>query len=174
MYRAELMSMMPATADDLPAAKRVVELGYPAVAPVMRDMVRWMRVAESPVADAFADFFASVGAPAAGVIAEGLRRDNCWLKHRILTVVLPAWPADAVQQLSCDLSIAATHPDAYDNDLHCVAILARHGLVDLKWLRGWVTFKKERWAVRNALLTEVEEQLRKAQSDGGNKSDENP
>ena len=163
MNRKELIAMMPTNGDDLPAAKRIVDMGYPAVAPVMRDMVRWLRVAKSPVADEFAVFFARVGAPAVGVIAEGLRKDNCWLKHRILTAILPEWPVEAIRQLSGDLSMAATHPDAYDNDLHCVAILAQHQLADLKWLKDWISFKKERWTVRSCLLVEVEEQLNSVQ-----------
>jgi len=54
MTRKELMRMMPANADDISAAERIIEIGHPEIAPVMRDMVIAMRVAKSPVADAFA------------------------------------------------------------------------------------------------------------------------
>jgi hypothetical protein len=154
------MLMMPANAADLSAAMRVIEVGYPTIAPVMRDMVRWMRVAESPVADAFAAFFGCLGVAAVGVIGEGLRKDNCWLKHRIFTKILPAWPADAVRPLTNDLTMTATHPDAYDNDLRSMVVLIQHRLADPKWLREWLSFKKERLAARSTLLIGVEEQLK--------------
>jgi hypothetical protein len=54
MDRKELMRMMPTDGEDILAATRIVDLGYPAIAPVLRDMMKWMRVAESPVADSLA------------------------------------------------------------------------------------------------------------------------
>jgi hypothetical protein len=165
------MRLMPVTGDDLLAARRIVEMGYPAVAPVMRDMVRWMRVAESPVADTFAAFFGQLGQSAVSAIAEGLMRENCWLRHRIFTQILPKWPADVLRGLTNMLTMVATQPDAYDNDLLCVAVLIQHRLADLEWVRQWITFKKERWAVRNDLLIKVEEELKRVQqSPGGDSS----
>ncbi len=153
------MSMMPANGDDVPAATGVVELGYPAVAPVMRDMVRWMRVAESRVADTFAAFFGRLGAPAVAVIAEGLRKDDCCMKHRIFTMVLPHWPPEVVSQLTSVLAMTATHPDASDNDLRAMAILAELRLADPQWLKEWLKFKKDRMSIRDEILRQVEKQL---------------
>jgi hypothetical protein len=160
MNRKEIISIMPVNADDIVAAKRIIEMGHPSITPVMRDMVRWMRVAESPVADAFAAFFGRLGEPAVDVIAEGLMKDNCWLKHRIFNMVLPGWPPDAIRKLANVLKIVVTHPDAYDNDLRSVEILVKYNLADLQWLHEWISFKKERLAIRNELLIEVEEQLK--------------
>ena len=83
MTRKELMRMMPANADDISAAERIIEIGHPEIAPVMRDMVIAMRVAKSPVADAFAAYFGRLGQPAVEVIGHGLLKENCWLRHRI-------------------------------------------------------------------------------------------
>jgi hypothetical protein len=159
--------MMPATGDDLAAATRIVELGFPAVGPIMRDMVRWMRVADSPVADAFAAFFGRLGEPAVSVIAEGLSQENCWLRHRVFCQVLSAWPSELIGQLTNVVTMIATQPDAYDNDIRSISVLTKHGLADPEWLGGWVEFKKERLAVRNELLTQVEEQLKNRPSRGG-------
>ena len=160
MTRKELMRLMPMNGDDLPAAKRMVELGYPAVAPVMRDMVRWMRVAQSPVANTFAEFFGDLGAPAVNVISEGLQRKNCGLRHKVFCQILPKWPPETIQQLTIVLNMLATQPDAHDNDLRSVSILAKYRLADPEWLKQWLTFKKERMAARNELLIEVEEQVK--------------
>lgn len=153
------MRIMPANGQDVSAARRIVELAYPTVAPVLGDMMKWMRVADSPVADVFAAFFAKLGDPSLAVIAEGLRKDNCWLRHQILTIVLPNWSDSAVGRLRDVLSMIATHPDAYDNDIRSVAVLVKLQLVDRGWLRDWVRFKRERWQVRDGLLKEVEKEL---------------
>jgi hypothetical protein len=153
------MRIMPVNGDDLAAAERIVEIGFPIVAPIMRDMVRWMRVANSPVADAFAAFFGRLGHSAVGAIGEGLMWENCWLRHRIFTQILPQWPPDAVGQLTNILTAVATQPDAYDNDLLCMEVLAQYRLTDLQWLAQWLAFKKERWAVRNDFLLRVEGRL---------------
>lgn len=163
MNRKELMSIMPKNAADLPAAMRIIELNYPTVGPVMRDMVQCMRVAESPVADAFAKFFGRLGAPAISVIATGLRKNNCWLRHRILTEIISQWPLDVVKQLSLDLTMLATQPDAYDNDLRCIALLAKFQLAETKWLQEWISFKKDRIADRNKLLVEAEKTIKSFQ-----------
>ncbi len=76
LSRKELIRMMPSNGDDLEGAGRIVELGYPAVKPIMRDMVGWMRVAESPVADTFAAFFGRLGEPAVPAIQAGLDGSN--------------------------------------------------------------------------------------------------
>lgn len=167
MTRKELMRLMPANADDVAAATTIVELGHPSVAPVMRDMVRWMRVAESPVADTFARFITEVGAPAVSVIAEGLMRENCWLRHRVCCHILPKWSPDLIRQLTNVLTMIATQPDAYDNDLRSVAILAKHRLAESNWLKEWVAFKKDRMATRSDLLGQVERQLSSVQPSAG-------
>jgi hypothetical protein len=150
---------MPTNAEDVATANAVVALGHPVVAPVMPDMVRWMRVAESPVADTFARFFAEVGAPAVSVILEGLMRENCWLRHRAFCQILPKWPPDLIPQLRDVLTMVATQPDAYDNDLRSIAILTEHRLAEADWLKEWVAFKKGRMATRSDLLRQVERQL---------------
>lgn len=166
MTRKELMRMMPVTGDDLPAATRIVERGYPTVGPVMRDMVRWMRLAESPVAEAFGAFFGRLGEPAVPVIADGLSRGNCFCRHRVLCQVLPEWPPEVIRQLTNTLTMLATQPDAHDNDIRSVVILTEHRLADPEWLREWVQFKKERLSVRNELLIQAESQLKNLQPAG--------
>ena len=160
MTRKELMKLMPANAQDAAAAEQVVQLGFPAVEPVLRDMVQAMRVANSPAADVFAAFIARLGVPAIPAIAKGLHRENCWLRHRIFTQVLPQWPLEAIAPLKIELSCIATQPDAYDNDLLSMELLLRHHLADPAWLAQWLDFKQERWTVRDAALRRVEAMLK--------------
>ena len=162
MTRKELMRMMPANANDIAAAERIIEIGHPGIAPVMRDMVNAMRVAKSPVADAFASYFGRLGQPAVEPVSQGLMKENCWLRHRIFTIVLPQWSKETVAQLRDVLTMIATHPDAYDNDLLCIQLLIRHRLADLAWVGQWLAFKRERWDVRNDLLLTTGKELKSA------------
>lgn len=163
MGRKELLRLMPRNASDMEGARRIVDLGYPAVEPVHRDMIQAMRVAESPVADAFAAYFAEVGASAASAVAEGLHRENCWLRHRLFTQVLPSWPDAALAGLRNILTTVATQPDAYDNDLRCAGLLAERGLADLDWLAQWLEFKQERMKERDHLIKHVSDVITQAQ-----------
>ena len=157
------MRMMPVDAHDIAGAERVIEIGYPEIGPVMRDMVNTMRVGESPVADAFAAYFGQLGEGAVDAIGQGLMRENCSLRHRVFTMVLPHWPPEAVRRLTVVLGMVMSQPDAWDNDLLCMEILARNRMIDLKGIGEWLSFKKRRWALRGELLRKVEETLRNVQ-----------
>jgi hypothetical protein len=167
MNRRELMRLMPRNGNDVDGAEHILALGYPAIAPVLPDIVRWLRVAESPVADAFADLLADLGDPAIEAVAwHGLRPDNCWARHRILCRVLPRWSDSALQRITFMLSTTATQPDAYDNDLRAIEILADRGLADPKWLAGWLEFKQGRLDARVALLARAKHAVDRANSRG--------
>ena len=153
--RKELLRLMPKNAEDLEGANRITELGYPVVEPVHTDMIYAMRVADSPVGDAFAAYFSEVGDSASAAVAEGLNRENCWLRHRLFTKVFPAWSDTALAGLRNILTMVATQPDAYDNDVRCVGLLAERGLADTNWLAEWLEFKKDRMAERDQLIQDV-------------------
>ena len=163
MHRKELMRLMPRDGQDVAGASRIVALGFPAIAPVLPDLVKWLRVADAPVADAFAEFLADLGGPAAEAIAwHGLHPDNCWARHRILWRILPRWSDEALRAVAFMLTTTATQPDAYDNDLRAVEILALHGLAEPEWLAGWLTFKQERLDARVALLARAKHAVERA------------
>jgi hypothetical protein len=163
MNRRELMRLMPRDGQDVAGAERIVALGYPVIAPVLPDIVRWLRVPESRVADTFADLLAVLGAPAAEAVAwRGLHPENCWARHRILCRVLPRWPEEALRCIAFMLTTTATQPDAYDNDLRAVEILAERRLAKPDWLAGWLEFKQERLDARVALLTRAKQAVDRA------------
>jgi hypothetical protein len=60
------------------------------------------------------------------------------------------------------LTTTATQPDAYDNDLRAVEILAARGLAEPEWLAGWLTFKQERLDARAALLVTARQAVDRA------------
>ena len=50
------------------------------------------------------------------------------------------------------LALIATQPDARDNDVRSIELLASSGLADLNWIQSWMEFKDERWQARRRLL----------------------
>ena len=163
MNRKELLRLMPRNAADLESARQIIDLGYPVIEPVHCDMIQAMRVAESPVADVFADYFGEVGASAVPAVAEGLNRENCWLRYRLFTRVLPFWSDSALSGLLNILTMVATQPDAYDNDVRCVGLLAERGLADIDWLAQWLEFKQDRMKERDTLMKGVSNVIKQAQ-----------
>jgi hypothetical protein len=48
-----------------------------------------------------------------------------------------------------------SHTDAFDTDLLCIHLLAKHQLADLKWLREWLEFKQKRLERLSLVAQEV-------------------
>lgn len=164
MTRKELIRLLPRDGTDLDAARKFMTLGHPLVDPALPEVMRFLRLADSPVADAFTEFVAEIGEAALPAIAKALGRENCWLRHRVFCKILPRWPDASIGKLRNILTLIATQPDAYDNDVRCVELLAKRGLADPQWLQDWLNFKQARWAERNELLHSAAEAIDKAKS----------
>lgn len=164
MTRKELIRLLPRDGTDLDAAKEFIALGYPMVDPALPEIMRFLRLADSSVADAFAEFVAGIGEAALPAIAKALGRENCWLRHRVFCKILPRWPDASLGKLRNVLTLIATQPDAYDNDVRCMELLAMRGLTDPQWLQGWLNFKRVRWEERKELLHRAAEAIDKAKS----------
>lgn len=162
MTRKELIRLLPRDGTDLDGAKKFIALGYPMVDPALPEIMRFLRLADSPVADAFTEFVAEIGEAALPTLAKALGRENCWLRHRVFCKILPHWSDASLGKLRDVLALIATQPDAYDNDVRCVELLAMRGLADPQWLRDWLNFKRARWEERKELLHRAAEALDKA------------
>jgi hypothetical protein len=58
-----LPELVPGSKDETDLAKKLVALGYPAVEPVIAEIVEWVEDANWPVAKVFLPFLARIGAP---------------------------------------------------------------------------------------------------------------
>ena len=159
MKRRELLDQMPKDKSDSAAACAIVKLGYPAIAPVLRDMLLWLRVDNSPVADIFARFFAEITPQPVELIAKHIGTQSETLRNRILVDVLQAWPRSAVEPLTISLTTLATHPDISNNDLECFKLMLKHELAEKKWVRQWLDFRKGQAVERAGLFEELEKQI---------------
>ena len=87
---------------------------------------------------------------------KALSKENCGIRHRILTITIPRWSAIEIEQLQICLSCIATQPDANDNDILALSIIQQFNLAEEKWIKEWTAFKRERCFARNMKLKQLE------------------
>src|SRR5215510_15692175 len=85
---SELHELLPKDKHDLDRAKALVSIGYPAVAPILPDLLEWLQDGNWPVSHVIGPFLASIGKP----LTEEVRRilqtqDHLWKYWILLDVV---------------------------------------------------------------------------------------
>jgi hypothetical protein len=126
----DLRSLLPRGKADLVRARAVVERGYPAVAPVVDDLLAWLQDANWPVASVVAPFLAAIGPPLEEPVRRVLATDDAIWKYWVLTQVV-ALNRPLASALRADLGRLATAPSAAEvaEEVHLAArqILAGSG-----------------------------------------------
>jgi hypothetical protein len=154
LAQKELRGLIPSNQDDIAAVHAAITRGYPAVKPIVYDLLKWVRVDSWPVAKPLLEFFAGVGpvlAPEIEVILN--TRDNLW-KSVVLRSIVVGWPADEIRRLAGPLFTIATDGQSWGADLLALRLLAVHAIGDPDWIAGWLEFKQEYEGRR---LTEIHE-----------------
>ena len=154
MDASSLKRLLPRNKDDAQSAKALVALGYPAVEPVLSNMLDWLKSNGSPVELVLRDFFAGLGVQAVPVVQKALGSRNDALKYSVVKHVVCRWPADAVSQLTPQLQGLATGSGFYGTDLIAMRLLVEHRLAEPSWLKEWAEFKVKRL---RELLTQAED-----------------
>ena len=144
MNKADLLHLLPQNKEDSTRATALAKLGHPAVAPVLDQMLDWLRTNGSPVDLVMREFFAGLGLPAIPAVRKALRSKHGLLHHTILEHVVTQWPGSAVEPLSSELQSLATGSGFYGTDLVALRLLATHHLAEPKWLSEWAVFKVKR------------------------------
>lgn len=86
-----LRDMLPQTTHDTDRAEALVSLGYPAVDPIIPELLAWMRDMNWPVASVLAPLMSSIGTPLAPHLrAILLGEDDIWKAWMILCVIAPS------------------------------------------------------------------------------------
>ena len=151
---------MPKNAQDSAAAADLVALGPDELAPVVPEMLRNLKHYKSPVSGIYASFFATHGERFIQHVKEVLARSTLpEVKWVLLSNVMPSWSPEGIAKCAGELSMLATGSDVLDTDLLAMRLLARHRVVESKWLREWIEFKLGRLAERTQLAQEVAGQV---------------
>src|SRR5688572_8502044 len=108
MDASSLKRLLPRNKDDAESARALVALGYPAVEPVLSQMLDWLKSNGSPVELVLRAFFADLGVQAVPVVQKALASRHDLLKYSVVKHVVCRWPADAVSQLAPQLQGLAT------------------------------------------------------------------
>lgn len=95
-----LTARLPKHSGDVDAARELVALGYPEVAPVLPQLFQWLETNGSPVERVIRPFLAELGAPARDLACKALLHPGKpAVKHSLLRYVLTGWPREVVATL---------------------------------------------------------------------------
>jgi hypothetical protein len=94
--------------------RAVVTLGYPGVAPVLPDLLDWLRDANWPISPAVARFLVSIGAPVFPFVREVFAGTDGMWKYWCIERFVRALPRAAAESFRPDLQRLAYHPTAGD------------------------------------------------------------
>ena len=157
LLRKELRKLLPANKDDVAAIEAIAAHGYPAVQPVLLDLLNWVRDESWPVAKPACEFLLTIGPQLAPQVRQVLGSRNDSLKAVVLRQIVSEWPSADVRGLSDQLFLIATDGQSWGADLLALRLLAQHRIGDQEWITGWLEFKREHHEKR---LSEIAEILR--------------
>lgn len=152
MKRDELLLLLPSSGKDIVGAERLLCLGYPALAPVVPEMIRFLRIYKSPVASLFCQFFVEnqdVLCSRLGTLL-AKAREPC-VRYVLLTEVMARWRPENIRAIHDRLcSVAATMTyDFHQTDLIALGMLIEHGLSIEQFRGNWLE-SSERWLAERA------------------------
>ena len=119
----DLAALVPVTKFETEKAAALVHLGFPAVEPVMPQILEWLQDLNWPVGRVFQPFLASIGQPLAPYIRTILAgQDDGW-KYSLLRVVVDQSP-ELARTLRPELERVARSPSAGESkeEVNLVAI----------------------------------------------------
>jgi len=138
-------------------ALRIVNLGYPAVAEHLPELLVWLQDMNWPGAKIIAEFLFSIGSPLIPHVSEVMNgNDEDW-KYWILIELVSRWDRELVIQLEPELMrMACRRYDADDLDLLALKILAKNQLGDSGILKRQANDKQQQIEYRKRVLNEIE------------------
>jgi hypothetical protein len=120
-------ALLPTTKHETDKASALVQLGWPAVAPVVPQILEWLQDSNWPVSQVFQPFLVSIGPSIARQVSAVLsRQDGNW-KYNLLSTVVSQSPGLA-RALRPQLERLAEHPSA-DEVAEQVDVAAKEILV---------------------------------------------
>ena len=96
--------LVPTSKRDLARAQAAVDAGYPAVAPILGELMEWLKDYNWPVAHILAPFLASIGEPLVPHIWRVLRTDDEIWKYWVIGILIPALPEAVAGEFRSELS----------------------------------------------------------------------
>ena len=121
-----LAALIPVTKFETEKALALVQLGFPAVEPVMPQILEWLQDLNWPVGQIFQPFLVGIGEPLAPYFRTVLAGEDDGWKYSLLRVIVDQSP-ELARKLRPELERAARNPSAGESkeevDLVAIEIL---------------------------------------------------
>ena len=110
----DLRELLPRHKSDYERLRSVTALGYPAVAPILPDLLVWLQDANWPISRSVARFLVSIGEPVFPFVREVLTgNDGIW-KYWCIELFVRELPRPLAESFRPDLLRLANDPTAED------------------------------------------------------------
>ena len=107
-----LADLIPEHKCDTESAQKLVDLGYPAVKPVLMDLLAWCQDINWPVALILAPFLSEIGEPVLDEIRKVLKTDDDVWKYWCISAVVDGMSIENKRKFMPELIRLATNPSA--------------------------------------------------------------
>jgi len=106
----DVRSLIPKHKFDLGTANEAVAAGFPAVEPILPDLLVWLQDYNWPVSRPLIPFLVSIGKPLIPEVRKILQTtDDTW-KYWVLGCIVEEWSAELISDLKPDLDRIARTP----------------------------------------------------------------
>ncbi|PBC18790.1 DUF5071 domain-containing protein [Mesorhizobium sp. WSM4311] len=110
----DLQSLLPRDKYDLDSIPLIVKAGYPAVAPILDELLDWTADSNWPAASPLADFLVTLGPPLIDPISQVLQGTDGAQKWHCINLIVQRLPTDTLRGLEKDLRRLADYPSDDD------------------------------------------------------------
>lgn len=119
----DLRQLLPRDKSDFGNARALVALGYPAVAPVLKDLLAWLQDGNWPISRLVGDFFLTIPEAIAPLVREVLEGDDLQWKYWCIVRLIGQMPPTVATQFRDELTRLAEFPTAEErlDELDAVA-----------------------------------------------------
>jgi hypothetical protein len=104
------VNLVPRSKFDVATAERAVAAGWPAVEPVLPELLEWLQDYNWPVSRVLAPFLASIGEPLVPHVRPILQGEDAIWKYWIIVAVVADAPVAVVDRLRADLERLVERP----------------------------------------------------------------
>ncbi|TPI30298.1 DUF5071 domain-containing protein [Mesorhizobium sp. B3-2-1] len=127
----DVKSLVPRDKFDLDAVTAVERAGYPAIAPILDDLIGWTADGNWPVAQPLAHFLSTLGEPIVDPVLRVLRGDDPTFKYFCIIMIVEILPINILKAVEDDLRRLADSPNKSDR-MEEVDEVAREALLRLR------------------------------------------
>ncbi len=140
-------------------ANQIIAQGYPAVAPLLLDLVMWLQDINWPGAFEIASFLISLGEPVIPHVKHVLKgNDRVW-QYFVINSLVDQWSRELVAELTSELMNLIWLTDGEEVDIAALRQLAKHHLGERDTIQKAIGRKKQGYRDLLAELDEIERYL---------------